>query len=323
MTQKPLVSIIVLNWNGAELLQPCLDSLEKIKFASYEIIVVDNGSTDDSLKIIESYKNIVVKRLTTNVGYASGNNAGFKIARGKYVCTLNNDLVVAPDMLDGPVKALEADPTVGIICCRQMNYYERHRIDSLYGSPSHYLLFRPVGEGKPFTENPLCTEPGYVIGANGASAIYRKEMLDRIGGFDDRFFAYHEESDLCIRAFERGWKCLYVPAAVVYHMKSISFNKTKKIFRYFHERNRILFIYKHFPVSMIVKNMVWLVIMELRLLRIALFKEKVLVAFLKSRLDAVAMLPQFSRERKENVALFLKMSTRYRELKSRQKIDVR
>jgi GT2 family glycosyltransferase len=322
MAENPLVSIIVLNWNGAGLLPNCLNSLEKLTFISREIIVVDNGSTDRSMEVLNSFKNIIIQQLTANVGYASGNNAGIKIARGKYICTLNNDVVVQPDFLVAPMKAFDSDAAVGIISCRQMNYHERHLIDSLYGYPDHYLLFKPMGEGKPYIENPLYNAPGFVIGANGASAIYRKEMLDQIGGFDDRFFAYHEESDLCLRAFERGWKCLYLPGAVVYHMKSISFNKVKGVFRYHHERNRYWFIFKHFPVSMIAKNIFWLLLMEFRLLRIAFFKEKVFRAFLKSRIDSFAGFSQFRKERRENVPLLAARMKEYRELESRKKIAV-
>jgi GT2 family glycosyltransferase len=155
-----------------------------------------------------------------------------------------------------------------------MNYVNREIIDCCYGYPLRSLLFQPMGSGKKYSSHPLYSQPGYVLSAGGASAIYRKEMIAELSGFDERYYAYHEESDLCMRAFLLGWKCKYVPTAVVYHRGSFSFNRIKKQFAYYHERNRIWFIYKFYPFQTIAIHSLWLLIMTMRLIKVWMVKRK-------------------------------------------------
>lgn len=276
----PLISVIILNWNGSDCIVECIESVEKTVYNNIEIIVVDNASTDGSPKTIRNkFPNVHLIKLDENLGYAAGNNRGFQHAQGKYIATLNNDVVVEPTWLGQPVYFLEGDESAGIIACRQMKYKNHETIDCLYGYPLRSLLFQPMGSGKQYSSTPLFSQPGYVIGAGGASAIYRKKLLDELGGFDERYYSYHEESDLCMRAFLSGWKCIYAPSAVVYHKGSFSFNRIKKQYAFYHERNRIWFIFKFYSSFFVLKNAFWIFLMELRLLRVMLIKRKVGIIF--------------------------------------------
>jgi GT2 family glycosyltransferase len=308
----PLISIIILNWNGLDCIIECITSVEKTKYKNVEIIVVDNASTDGSPeKIKELFPHIYLIQLDKNIGYAAGNNKGFSIAKGKYVATLNNDVIVEPEWLTQPIQFLEENENAGIIACRQMNFDNHEIIDCLYSYPLRSLLFRPMGNGKKYSLKPLFSQPGYVIGAAGASAIYRKKLLDELGGFDERYYSYHEESDLCMRAFLSGWKCLYAPQSTVFHKGSFSFNRIKKQQAFYHERNRIWFIYKFFPSFLILKYAFWIFIMELRLFRVLFIKRKVGITFFSAIYKGFIGVKQFNASRKRYVPLFKEKASEY------------
>jgi GT2 family glycosyltransferase len=320
--EKPLVSLLVLNWNGKECIDECLQSLLKTDYGNFEIIVVDNGSTDDSLERIRKYPRTKVCALNENIGYAAGNNSGFKHARGDFIATVNNDVVVEPGWLKQPLEFFGKDPLIGIIACRQMNYDVRDTIDCLYAYSGMGLLFEPMGSGKKYSPKKLYTQPGYVIAAGGASAIYRKELLDSLSGFDETYYSYHEESDLCMRAFLRGWKCAYAPDAVVYHKGSFSFNRTKNTLVFYHERNRIRFIYKFFPWTFIVKNACGILVMELRIIRVLFFKRKTVRAYFSARFQGFRGLKRLREARKANVHLFARKRKIFEAIRKNKKLDI-
>ena len=298
-TEHPLVSIVIVNWNGADIIHECLVSVKKIRYEPVEIIVVDNASTDDSVKKIKCFENIILVESKQNLGYAGGNNLGFTHCSGRYIATLNNDTEVDPDWLEEPIKMLESYSGIGIISCRQMNALERGNIDTLYSYLDRDLLFTRMGHGQEYIDSLLFSTGGDVLAANGASAIYRKQLVDQLGGFEEKFFAYHEESDLHMRAFYAGWRCSYVPASIVYHRGSYSFEKIKPIFYYYLERNRIWFLYRHFPWSLIIKNLHTILIRELRIFGFLAIKNNMLKVYLKARIHGFAGISQFKTTRRE------------------------
>ena len=162
--ENPLISLIILNWNGKECIDECLESILKTEYNNIEIIVVDNGSTDDSLERIKKHSRITLLSLKENLGYAAGNNIGFKHARGKFIATINNDVVVDPGWLKQPLELFQGDSSIGIIACRQMKYDIRDTIDCLYAYPGKALLFEPMGSGKNirtknYTRSPVMSSP--------------------------------------------------------------------------------------------------------------------------------------------------------------------
>ena len=304
MENQPLVSIIILNYNGADFLAECIESVQRTHYTPLEIIVVDNNSTDQSMEVLEKYPSIRVHRNTRNYGYAEGNNIGVSLSSGKYVVILNNDVTVEPSWLDVPVQKFEQNSRLGLICCRQLRYDRQDTIDGLYHIIQPDLTFFPFGQNRKLTEDPRFTKPGYVIGTNGASAIIRRETFLSLGGFDSRFFAYQEETDLNIRAFLAGWRCYYVPEAVVYHKGSMSFNKNKPMVYYYRERNRMWLLYKNFPFLIIFKHLPLMILFELRVCRVFLFKLRRPDLYIKARTDGLRALHHYKGIRKKHTQLF-------------------
>ncbi len=237
----------MLNWNGRELLRACLRSLEAHRGAPFETIVVDNGSTDGSCEMVaREFGWARVLRNDHNAGYCKGNNAGIRAAVGEIIVLLNNDAEIAPDFIERLDRAATEHPEAGMFATRIMMYDRPALLDSAG------LLVYPDG---------VCRSRGWldeyvdryrqsadVLGPNGCAAAYRRTMLDDIGLFDERYFAYLEDLDLAMRGQLRGWSCRYLPDAVVYHKKSMTSGYHSAFKAYLVERNRIWNAVKWFPL---------------------------------------------------------------------------
>ncbi len=303
----PLVSLIILNYNGEDLIKECIESCLSLSYPEKEIIVVDNASEDDSVSVISKFPEVRLIENKENYGYAEGNNIGVRASMGKYVATLNNDLTLKSDWLNHIVDFLESYDDCGIAGSRQMQYYNPQLVDSLYVYPGPGLLIDKSYYGKRYKD----IGAGWVIAANGANAVYRRSMLDKIGLFEESFFAYHEESDLCMRAFLHGWRSVFIPEAVAYHKGSISFNRTLKKLIYLHERNRIWFIYRFYPWVFILQRSFHLIFMELRLIRVFLFKKRAFFSYLRARYHGLRDMKRFRSFRKEYTAKFKRSKNSY------------
>ena len=308
---SPLVSCVVLNWNGSSFVKECIDSLKQLDYPNIEIIVVDNASTDNSLEILGAIENITIIRNPVNVGYAAGNNTGFRAAKGAYIATINNDIVVEPAWLDEPIALLEGNRSIGIISSRQMNYFKRDRIDALYSYLHPSLIFFQEAFRKRYNEKSFVTGPVQVLGASGAATLYRKKMLDELNGFDQTFYAYHEESDLCMRAFLAGWKCVHVPSAVAFHRRSATFSRIKPAMFYYQTRNRLWFIYKYTPITLFLGNCLWVIFTELRIIRIVLFRERVFPSYMRGMIDGFKGMAGLKKTRQSNMELMAAKKTEY------------
>lgn len=247
----PRVSLIVLNWNGAALLGDCLRSVKAQQFKDFEAIVVDNGSTDGSCELVAAeFPGFRLEALGENTGYCRGNNVGIGIASGELVVLLNNDAELAPDFLSRIVEAADLEPEVGMFATRILMHDRRNVFDSTG------LLVYPDGicRSRGWLEKDVgqYDEADEVLGPNGCAAVYRRAMLDDIGLFDERYFAYLEDLDLAFRAQLRGWRCRYVPEAVCYHKKSITSGYHSAFKAFLVERNRIWNAVKLFPLRLLV-----------------------------------------------------------------------
>jgi len=322
MAEKPLVSIIILNYNGAALLQECITSVEKTRYAPVEIMVVDNASTDDSIILLEKFPGVKISGNKRNYGYAEGNNIGIAQSRGKYFVTLNNDVTVEPDWLDKPLAHLEGNERIGAVSCRQMSYADHEIIDGLFHYFKPDLTMLPFGEQRKMGEDPRFSMTGRVFSANGGSAVIRRKMFDEVGGFDARFFAYLDEVDLCMRAFLYDWWVVYAPEAVVYHKGSVSFKKTGIRKYYFRERNRFWFLYKYYPVSYLLKHVIPLLIMELRVIRVMCVVMLKPQWYFKARLEAITGFRKYKAVRVENLKRMRERWKKFIELKRKMFISL-
>jgi len=247
----PFVSIIVANYNGKDVIKSCLQSLERLNYPSYEIIVVDDASTDNSAQIIEEdFPKVKLLKLSKNLGLAGANNAGFNLARGDIIVfDLNNDEVVHEDWLTKLVGALVSSPDIGITCGKRYQLdkdFNRGDIILSAGSRMNPVTAEcePVGYGSKDSEE-------YSIPKESDFAtvlVIKREVLQRIGLFDSAFRNYYEDSDLSIRAKKTGYKIFYVPHAKSWHIGASSFGKDSYRRYYFIRRNQIRFIIKNFAV---------------------------------------------------------------------------
>jgi GT2 family glycosyltransferase len=252
LADPPLFSVIILNWNGRRLLEECLSSIGSQMFRDFETIVVDNGSTDGSVDWLKerSAESVTTVALPSNLGFAGGNNAGIRVARGRYVILLNNDTAVDPGWLAAMDDAVRRHPDAGMFTPKILNYYQRDEIDNT----GHLIYADGLARGRDRLEKDdgRFDEEGETLWPSGCAGVYRKEMLDEIGLLDESFFAYGEDVDLGLRARWAGWTCFYIPTAVVYHKYSITTGAYSPQKAFLVERNRIWILFKNFPAREIL-----------------------------------------------------------------------
>ena len=244
---KPLVSAVVVDRDGGTMLGESLASLFAQNCDSLEVILVDNGSTEGAATAAaKTYGDrLVYIRNEENLGFAVGNNQAIARARGEWTFLLNNDAVAAPDALNALLRVAQADTDVGMLACRVVVYDRPGVFDSVGLSIYPDGVCRNRGwEEKDHGQYDRVEE---VLGPSGAAAAYRKTMLDEVGPFDPAYFAYLEDMDLALRARFAGWRCLYVPDAVVQHRKSSTFGNYSRFKAYHVERNRIYAAVKFLP----------------------------------------------------------------------------
>ena len=217
----PTVSVVLLNWNGAHLLPTCLESLRRQTLQDFEIITPDNGSTDGSLELLaRDYPEVRVLEFDHNRGFCLSMNDGMRAARGEFVFALNNDTELDPRCLEEVVKAMRADPQIGI-CATKMIYYDDPSLINSAGlacAPDGVVV--DIGRRNPDGE--WFDRPREVLGACAGACLYRRAMLDEIGLFDPDYFISYEDIDIAWRAQLAGWRAWYVPAAVVKHMEGVT-----------------------------------------------------------------------------------------------------
>lgn len=214
----PKVSIIVLNWNGKKFLKNCLDSLRKVTYPSLEIIIVDNNSTDGSQEFVKkNYPKFILIENKKNYGFAKGNNIGFHASRGKYILFLNNDTVVNPNFLESLVGNCENDKTIGCIQPQIRLMEDKSRLDQVGSYISFVGFMYHYGYRKKYSEKTY-GEQRSIFSAKGACIMFPHKVLDKIGLFDEDFFIFFEETDLCFRVWLSGRKVIYEPKSLIYHV---------------------------------------------------------------------------------------------------------
>jgi GT2 family glycosyltransferase len=229
-----MVSIIIVNWNGAHLIRSCLDSVCRQTYTEYEVIFVDNGSTDDSVNLVErSYPTVTIVGLGSNHGFAGGNIAGLQHSRGEFVVLLNTDAALADDWLEVVLSALNSDVAIGS-CFTKLVIEGTSLIDS--AGDNFTTAFNAVKIGDHQLESAYSSRK-FVTGACAAAVMYRRSMLEQIGFFDEDFFLNAEDTDLNMRAWLAGWKCLFVPDSVAYHKVSATLGVLSDTAVYHYARN--------------------------------------------------------------------------------------
>lgn len=298
MSQTPLVSVILVSWNSKIHLSQCLSRLAEQTLAAYEIILVDNGSTDDALDEIEKHwpsLNLIVKRLERNFGFAFANNMGAHLATGKWIALLNTDAFPEPDWLEKLMAAWEENPEYSMFASRQVQYHVPELLDGA-GDVYHVsgIAWRNC-YNYPADEYALAQKEAFSPCA--AASLYLREEFLQAGGFDNDYFSYFEDVDLGFRLRLAGAKCLYVPQAVVHHVGSSSTGKRSDFSVYYGYRNMIWTFFKDMPYPFL------LMFLPLHILTLAFFyiylslrgQHRAIFSAIK---DAVFGMPQVLSKRK-------------------------
>jgi len=241
------VAVVIPNWNGAALLPACLEALRTQTYRDFEAVVVDNGSTDDSLAVLARFPEVRVLRFGRNRGFGAATNAGIRATASRYVATLNNDAVPAPGWLAALVAAADADPAVGMCASRLVQAARPGQLDSCGIAVDRVGIAWDLLGGQPVGADAALGEP---FGPCAGAALYRRRMLDEVGLFDERFFAYLEDVDLAWRARARGWCCRYVSDAEVRHQHSATGGEGSPWKHYLLGRNKVWLLAKNYPAAL-------------------------------------------------------------------------
>jgi len=292
-----LISVIIPNWNGARYLPTCLDALRRQTHTDFETIVVDNASTDESVALIErDYAEVRLLRLPSNRGLTGGVNAGIAVAKGETIALLNNDTEADPHWLAELNRALAAHPEAGMAASKMLLFDRR---DVIHSAGDFYRT-----DGVPGNRGVWQQDKGQfdrqepVFSACGGACAYRRAMLEDIGLLDESLFMYLEDVDLAWRAQLRGYGCLYVPTAIVYHR--LSATGGGPIASFYCGRNFIAIITKDVPGAIIRRH--WLAIVRAQLgfagESLRHFREPAARARLRGQLAGLAQLPLRLRQRR-------------------------
>lgn len=251
---SPKIAIVILNWNGAKLLQQFLPSVVSFsKSDSTEIIVADNGSTDHSLEILRNeFPEVTLRDLKQNYGFARGYNEALKQVEADYFVILNSDVEVTSGWLLSPIKLMESNPEIAAVQPKILSYHQKTQFE--YAGAAGGFIDKygyPFCRGRIFNEVEADTgqydQTTEIFWATGACMFVRTSQFRDAGGFDADFWAHMEEIDLCWRLKNRGYKIVFTPESIVYHVGggTLAYDNPKKLFLNF--RNNLWLLFKNLP----------------------------------------------------------------------------
>lgn len=289
------VSIIIVNWNGKALLADCIGSILCQTYTDYEIILVDNGSTDESAEFVaDAFPLVKVVGLMNNSGFTGGNIEGLKYAQGELIVLLNNDALLSEIWLSVMVAAMDSDERVGT-CSSKIILFGTHLIDSVGN------LFTTAGSGVKrgeLEDADTYASNAETWGACAAAAIYRKLMFDEIGFLDEDFFLNYEDTDLDFRAMLAGWKSIFVHDAVVYHKVSSTIGSFSDVAVYYFARNSLLVWLKNMPFGLMVRYFHHRIFFELASFVYYGIINRKLLPYIKGKCSAISLMTKMLRKRR-------------------------
>ena len=296
---NPLISVVIPNWNGKKFLAGCLDSLLTQTYEPIEVVIVDNGSKDGSVEYLqENYPQVKLVTFPVNTGFSPAVNAGIKASTGEMVALLNNDTVVDPNWMAELIKAMQEHPEAGSAGCKMLAYDDHTLLD---GAGDGYRRGGLPGRiGHKERDTGRFDRKRYLLGACGGAALYRRELFDAIGLFDEDYFAYLEDVDLGLRAQAAGFKCIYVPTSIVYHLGcgTTGSGYSPLVVR-LSARNNWNTIVKNIPMPLLWKFLPHICFWQLYYLAVVTVRGGQLVPWLKGTYEAVKLLPTMMEKRRE------------------------
>lgn len=297
-----MISVVIPNWNGKDHLEECLNSLRRQTYRDFETILVDNGSVDGSVAFVRgNYPEVRIEELGENHGFAAGVNVGIRAASGEFIALLNNDTEVDEEWLHRLSSAIVENPAISFFASKLVNYSKRDVVDSAGDGMNLWLGPYKIGEKEP-AENYRMRR--FVFGACGGGGCYRRDLFERVGLFDEEFFTYFEDIDLSFRANWAGFRCLFVPDAVIYHKVGGTADKSPKsrdFFDILRRRNYIFMVIKNYPAAFLWRYLPGILLVHLLKFLYFLAKGRIRVAVM-TQVEIVKGLPEMLGNRRTIMA---------------------
>jgi len=256
MEQLPKASVIISNYNGVRygILEPCLNSVLESDYPNLEVIVVDNKSTDSSLAYLSGLNSSKVKIVSnSHNNYSLGLNLGLKAAEGKYLIYLNNDTVLRKDTISKLVRAMEKDPRIALAQGLLLSYLNPKMVDSKGETMDFYGNSITIGADQPYDERD--DRSFEILSASGSASIMRRDVVQMLNGFDDRYYMGYEDMDLGLRVRLVGYRVIFIPDAIVYHRRGYTnLKKEVRLESKFHfNKNRVATLIKNYEIANLLK----------------------------------------------------------------------
>jgi GT2 family glycosyltransferase len=295
----PRVTVVIPNWNGERFLDLCLTSLRRQSFEDFETVLVDNGSTDASVDFTErNFPEVRVIPLDDNRGFSAAVNAGIQTSEAEYVALLNNDTEPDPGWLEALVRTAGSHPEAGLFASKLVDFHDRRLLDGAGDALRRSGL--PYRIGHQELDHGQFEREAFVFGACAAAALYRRALFEEIGPFDEDFFAYCEDGDVSFRAQLAGYRCLYVPHAIVYHVGSASTGgKRSPTATRLGTQNGVNLLVKNLPATLVWRSLPSLLAGQLARVAITSFSSTGLRAHLGGLAGAWRLLPRMLEKRKD------------------------
>jgi GT2 family glycosyltransferase len=291
------VTAVVLNYNGRELLEEMLPTLFEQRYENFDVVVVDDGSVDDSIRYLrESWPQVQVIVNSTNRGVAVSLNRGIEAARGEYVALLNNDLELDSGWLAALVNALEHHPRAAAATGKLLDFYRRDVFEAAGDLMRWSGMSDHHGQGN--HDRLLYQEPAKIFSPCAGAALYRRSAFTDVGLFDEDFFAYLEDIDWGFRAQLAGYEILYEPTAVAYHKRGATTGRRAGYFKALQRRNTVLVVLKNYPAKAVLRHLPKIIAFQLVLL-LASFRDGILHLHLRELCKATRLLPGMLHKRRE------------------------
>src|SRR5215207_10727004 len=295
----PLVTVVIPNWNGESFLEVCLGSLRRQSFRDFETVLVDNGSTDGSIALVRrDFPEVRVVCLSENLGFSAAVNAGIMASEANLVALLNNDTEVDPGWLEALVRAADDHPEAGFFASKLVDFHDRRLLDGAGDAVRLSGLPYRLGHGE--RDRGQFEREAFVFSACAAAALYRRSVFEEIGLFDEDFFSNCEDGDLSFRAQLAGYRCVYIPDAVVYHIGSASTGGQKSALNTrLGAQNGINVLVKNLPAALTWRSLPFILAGQLSRLAVTALSPGLLRAYLSGLVGAGRLLPKMLRKRRE------------------------
>lgn len=293
---NPTASVIIVNWNGRRFLRCCLASLRAQSFRDFETIFVDNGSGDGSLDLVtHEFQEVRTIDARQNLGFARANILGYSAARGQLIALLNNDTEAHPDWLAALVDAATRHPAAGSFASKMLFFGQRDRIENCGHALCPGGFTTNWGRAQP--DGPEWNIERPVFGPCGGAALYRRSMIQDVGFLDPDLGMTYEDFDLAYRAQLRGYSCVFVPRAIVYHHFGGTMKARRPQQTFYSQRNIEIVYWKNTPPSLIISELPQRLCYEIGAATHAALSGQ-LPAFLKAKVSALHLLPATIRKRR-------------------------